>query len=59
MLQLIAVIAMLAIAIYGIISVFTMSDSPNPNCFQDNDQDTEINCPFMRQQNDQGNTERE
>ena len=56
MLQVIALIAMFAIAIYGIISVFSMNDSPNPKCFTDNDEYTQAKCPFMSEQNDQGNS---
>ena len=48
---------MFAIVLYGIVSVFTMNDAPNPNCFSDNQDYIESKCPFMSEQNDQGNSE--
>jgi hypothetical protein len=57
MLHIIVLVAMFAIILYGIVSVFTMTDAPNPSCFQDNADYTESSCPFMSEQNDQGNTE--
>ncbi len=59
MLHIIVLIAMFAIILYGIVNIFTMTDSPNPNCFQDNEDYTECKCPLQCEQNDQGNTERE
>jgi len=57
MLQIIVLVAMFAIVLYGIVSVFTMNDAPNPNCFSDNQDYIESKCPFMSEQNDQGNSE--
>jgi len=57
MLQIIVLVAMFAIVLYGIVSVFTMNDAPNPDCFSDNQDYIESKCPFMSEQNDQGNSE--
>lgn len=51
MLQILALLAMLAIAVGGLISILSMSDSPNPRCFEDK----ESFCPYQSERNDQGN----
>jgi hypothetical protein len=54
MLNLIVLVCMFAIVLYGIVNIFTMQDSPNPNCFQE--EDIECKCPLQCESNDQRNT---
>jgi len=51
----IVILAIFAIVACAIANIFTMKNSPNPNCLQDHD-DIESKCPFMCEKNDQRNT---
>jgi hypothetical protein len=47
MLDFISLLSLFAILLYGIVKVFQMQDSPNPNLFHDQD---------LKDDDDQGNT---